>query len=233
MRCRSLRRLRRSGGWQFRRLGPEDIWSLGRLPGLLERYCYLSGGDDETIRDISFTGGIQVGGKRCQLYTLADAARQPASCAAGMRHGGYSTDLAPFIIGYSSPVGLLMDCNHIYNQYLFIGDSEATLREMEARRLRLESMSKASRGNAMARDAVDSFLNEAVKREQRMPVKAHTSNVLAWSDDPADWRKVKSNVGQAMMMMDVYLREETVGAPQNLVGGYSGQRRRLSDERGV
>ncbi len=207
-------------GWGLRRLRSEDMWSVGRQSGLLERYCYLGGHRDGSIRDISFTGGMRIGGRYCQLFTLAEAAQLPACCAAGIRNDRYSTDGSAFVIGYSSPLGLLLDCNHIYNQYIFIGDAEATLRDMEARRLRLESLSKASRGNAMARDAVNDFLNEAV-REQRMPVKAHF-NVLAWSDDPADWRDLKNKVGRAMVQVDVYPHEETVGAPQIWWAGIPG-----------
>jgi conjugation system TraG family ATPase len=206
--------------WSLRCLGPNDLWSKGREPGLLERYCYLSGQGDGAIRDISFTDGIRIGGRHCQLFTLAEAARLPAYCAAGIRHDQYSTEGSPFVMAYSSPLGLLLDCNHIYNQYIFTGDAEATLRELEAKRLRLESLSKASRGNAMARDAVNDFLNEAV-REQRMAVKAHF-NVLAWSDEPAEWREIKNKVGRAMMQVDVYPHEETVGAPQIWWAGIPG-----------
>lgn len=208
------------GGWKMRRLEPKDLWSTGENPGLLERYCYLDGRGEDAIRDVSFGNGIRIGGRHCQLFTLAEAARLPGVCSAGIRHEKYSTDGLPFVVGYSSPVGLLLNCNHIYNQYIFIGDEEATLRQMEERRLRLDSLSKASRGNAMARDAVNDFLNEAV-REQRMPVKAHF-NVLAWSDDPSEWRTVKNKVGKAMVQLDVYPHEETVGAPQIWYAGIPG-----------
>jgi conjugation system TraG family ATPase len=207
-------------GWGLRRLGSEDLWSTGREPGLLERYCYLSGHSDGAIRDISFASGIRIGSRHCQLFTLAEASRLPACCAVGIRHDKYSTDGSPFVTGYSSPLGLLLDCNHIYNQYIFITDTEATLREMEKRRLRLESLSKASRGNAMARDAVNDFLNQVV-REQQTPVRAHF-NVLGWSDDAADWRDVKNKVSRAMVQVDVYPHEETVGAPQIWWAGIPG-----------
>jgi hypothetical protein len=162
-----------SGHWRLRRLGVEDWWSENRRSGLLERYCSLGEEDEATLRDIAFTGGdIRVGRKHCQLFSLAEATHLPGSCAAGIRHDKYSTDGTPFVIGFSSPLGPLLDCNHIYNQYLYIGDTEATLKQLEARRLRLESLSRTSRGNAAARDAVNDFLNEAV-REHRLPVKVH------------------------------------------------------------
>ena len=84
-------------------------------------------------------------------------------------------------LAFASPIGQLLSCNHIYNQYVFIEDVQKTIQKLESKRLRLQSLSAYSRENAIAKDATDNFLNEAIA-EQRLPVKAHF-NLLAWTDN--------------------------------------------------
>ena len=77
----------------------------------------------------------------------------------------------------------MLRCNHIYNQYISLEEAPVTLKKLESKRLRLQSLSKASRENAIAEDSVNAFLNEAIK-EQRSPVKSH-ANVFAWTENAA------------------------------------------------
>jgi len=77
-----------------------------------------------------------------------------------------------------------------------------------------------SRENAISRDAVNDFLNEAVG-QQRLPVKAHF-NVLAWSDDEAKLKDLKNLVSSAMAQMDATAKKETDGAPQIWFAGLPG-----------
>ena len=74
----------------------------------------------------------------------------------------YSTDKTKFSVGFASPLGQLLSCNHIYNQYIFIEDAQKTIRRLESKRLRLQSLSAYSRENAIARMRPMSFLNEAI-----------------------------------------------------------------------
>ena len=75
-----------------------------------------------------------------------------------MDYDKYSTDKTRFSIGYASPLGQLLSCNHILNQYIFIEDTQKTLQKLENKRLRLQSLSTYSRENTIARDAVNNFL---------------------------------------------------------------------------
>jgi len=100
----------------------------------------------------------------------------------------------------------------VLNQYVFIEDGQRTIKRLEAKKLRLQSLSGYSRENAISRDAVNDFLNEAIS-QQRSPVKAHF-NVFAWSDDKDKVKDLKNLVGSAMAQMDATAKQETDGAPQ-------------------
>src|SRR5690606_26368039 len=174
--------LKDSGFIELRRLTNEELSGNDEYCGLVERYLNLQPNERSCIlQDISFKDGLQVGDKYCQLFTLADAAGLPAFCGSRINYDKYSTDRTKFSVGFASPLGQLLPCNHIFNQYIFVEDAQKTLQKLESKRLRLQSLSAYSRENAISRDASNEFLNEAIS-QQRLPVKAHF-NVLAWTDN--------------------------------------------------
>lgn len=210
-----------SGFVGIRRLLDEELAGTAKLPGMIEKYCFLLNDDDKPlIKDVHLKDNIRIGDDHCRLFTLADVEDLPSLCGSRINYDKYSTDKTKFSIGFASPLGLLLDCNHIYNQYIFIGDALKTQKLLEQKRLRLQSLSAYSRENAIARDATSDFLNEAIGR-QRLPVKAHF-NILTWTDNPEELQELKNRVGSAMAQMDANAKRETDGAPQIWWAGLPG-----------
>ncbi|PIF71257.1 TraG family conjugative transposon ATPase [Flavobacterium sp. 2] len=220
--CGQFKRIMEDSGFiKLERLRNESLRSESRRIGLVEKYCFLSECDDSFVfKDIRFDEGLAVGDKHCQLFTLGDAADLPGLCGSRINFDRYSTDKTKFSIGFASTLGQLLSCNHIYNQYIFIEDSQKTIQKLESKRLRLQSLSAYSRENMIARDATNDFLNEAVS-QQRLPVKAHF-NVLAWSTDKEELKEIKNKVSSALAQMDAAAKQETVGAPQIYWAGMAG-----------
>lgn len=205
----------------LRRLGDEELAGTALRPGVIERYCFLlSEGEPSLLRDVELKAGIRVGDKRCELYTLAGAEDLPSHCGPRITCEKYSTDRTAFSTGFASPLSLLLDGNHVYNQYIFLEDGEKTLKKLEAKRLRLQSLSAYSRENALSRDAVNDFLNEAIA-EGRLPVRAHV-NVLVWSEDAAELLAMRKKVAGAMAELDATCKQETAGAAQIWFAGMPG-----------
>lgn len=210
-----------SGFVQLRRLTAEALQSDATRAGLLERYCFLAGPSaSPMLKDWSFGDGLRVGDQYVQLYTLADAADLPAACGSRINYDRYSTDQTKFSIGFASALGQLLPCNHLYNQYLFIGDPAKTIQSLERKRLRLQSLSAYSRENAIARDATNAFLNEAIS-QQRLPVRAHF-NVLAWTSEAAQQKELKNLVSSALAQLDATPKHELSGAAQIYWAGIPG-----------
>ncbi|MFP9097771.1 TraG family conjugative transposon ATPase [Flavobacterium sp. RHBU_24] len=202
-------------------LTDNDLYSEERKIGILERYCSLGEDSDSFVfGDLSFDDGLLINGKHAQLYTLADAADLPSLCGPRVTYDPYSTDRTRFSVGFSSPLGQLLPCNHIYNQYIFIEDSAKTLQRMESKRLRLQSLSAYSRENLIARDATNEFLNEAISK-QRLPVRSHF-NLLVWSQHKDELNDLRNMVSSALAQMDASAKLETVGAPQIYWAGIPG-----------
>jgi conjugation system TraG family ATPase len=210
-----------SGFVKLKRIDNEALAGSGKKAGLLERYCFLlSEKEIPVIRDIHFKDGLQIGDQYCQLYSLSDVEDLPSLCGSRINYDRYSTDKTKFSVGFASPVGQLLSCNHIYNQYIFIEDVNKTIKHLESKRLRLQSLSTYSRENAISRDATNDFLNEAIS-SQRQPVKAHF-NVMLWTDNKAELKELKTQVSSALAQMDAVARQETDGAPQIFWAGIPG-----------
>ena len=220
--CSQFKRILEDSGFvKLKRLKDEDLLSEKRKAGLIEKYCFLSERNDELIiKDIVFNDGIRVGKQFCQLYTLGNAENLPTLCGSRINFDKYSTDKSKFSVGFASMVGQLLPCNHIYNQYIFIQDSQKIIQKLESKKLRLQSLSAYSRENAIARDATNDFLNEAIS-EQRLPVKAHF-NLLVWTDDKEKLKEVQNLVSSGLSQMDAVPKQESDGAPQIFWAGMPG-----------
>lgn len=210
-----------TGGIGLRRLRNEELSSEGRQAGLIERYCFLGASTrDPLLKDIVLKPALSVGDQSVQIFSLADAEDMPAFCGPRITYEKFSTDRTKFPVGFAASLGLLLPCNHLYNQFIVIGDVPATLRRLEKKRLRLQSLSAYSRENAIARDAVNDFLNECIA-DLRQPVKAHF-HVLTWTDKPEERKNIRNLVTSALAQMDATAKQETVGAAQLFWAGIPG-----------
>lgn len=210
-----------SGFVKLSRLNDDELAGTANHPGIIERYCFLlKENQPSLLQDIHIKDGLKIGDKNCELYTLSDAEDLPALCGSRINYDKYSTDRTKFSIGFASPLGSLLNCNHIFNQYIFTGDAQKTIKQLEAKKLRLQSLSTYSRENAISRDACNDFLNEAIA-QQRLPIKAHF-NILAWSEDAVEMKDLKNQVSSAMAQMDAVAKQETDGMAQVWFAGLPG-----------
>lgn len=206
---------------KLRRITTEELSSSPQQTGLIERYGFLNQETDTRIfSDFQFNNALKIGEKQLKIYTLGDAVDLPHYCGSRLTYDKYSTDKTKFPVSFAGHLGLLLPCEHIYNQYIFIGDASATLKKFEKKRLRLQSLSSYSRENAITKDATNDFLNEAIS-EQRLPVKAHF-NVQVWSENQQELQEMNNQVTTAFSQMDASVKAETIGAPQIWWAGIPG-----------
>lgn len=205
--------LQDSGFVKLKRLKDEELSGGPLYCGLLERYLNLHSNERNfLLQDINYKDDFRVGNKLCQLYTLSDAEDLPAHCGSRINYDKYSTDRTKFSISFASPLGQLLSCDHIFNQYIFIEDPQKTIQKLESKRLRLQSLSAYSRENSISRDATNEFLNEAIG-QARLPVKAHF-NVLVWTENKDQAKDLRNLVSSALAQMDAVPKQELDGAPQ-------------------
>jgi conjugation system TraG family ATPase len=181
---------------------------------------YLALGTDGIRRDLDFSNGVTAGEKHTVMFSMANAESLPVYCGPRITHDPYSTDTVKFPVGFVSPICQLLPCNHIYQQFIRIENTAAALRKLEKKKLRLQSLSAYSRENRVARDAADSFLQEAAL-EARQVVSAHF-HVLAWANDAAKLQELRNACAAGFTAIDASAKVETLGAPQLYWAGIPG-----------
>jgi len=208
------------GRIKLSKLSSEQLVSDRKRAGIIEQYYLLSFDERTPIKDVRLKETIQVGEFHCGLYALADMDSLPSFCGPRITYDKYSTDRTKFPTGFASSFGVLLDCNHIYNQYIFIGDSAKTIKQLEAKKLRLQSLSAYSRENAIARDSLNQFLNDAAAN-QMIPVKAHF-NLLVFDRSAEKLKELGNKVFAAAAVTEAVPKLETTGAAQIWYAGIPG-----------
>lgn len=156
-----------SGHIRLRRLETDEITGTKERPGLVEKYFSLSLEDETAVlQDICLKPGrMRIGDKRLCLHTLSDTEDLPGRLSTDMRYERMSTDRSDCRLSFAAPVGLLLSCNHIYSQYVFIDDAQEILQMMEKNSRNMLSLSKYSRSNAVNQEWTEMYLDEAHTKE--------------------------------------------------------------------
>ena len=74
---------------------------------------------------------MRIGDNTLCVHTLSDVDDLPGSVQTDTRYEKYSTDRSDCRLSFAAPVGLMLSCDHIYNQFLFIDDSAEILQRFE------------------------------------------------------------------------------------------------------
>lgn len=210
-----------SGLFRVERLSEAEIVGTAEKAGILEKYFALSQDDTATLQDLRLDPGqMQVGDNTLCLHTLSDLDDLPQKVSTDSRFERLSTDRSDCRLSFAAPVGLLLSCDHIYNQYIFLDSPAETFQQFEKRTRNLQSLSRYSRANQINKEWLDQFLNEGHSRGL-MPVRCHC-NVLAWSDDVEQLKRIKSDVGSQLATMECKPRHNTVDVPALFWAGIPG-----------
>ena len=202
-----------SGLVRVERLTEAEIVGTADDAGLLARYFALS---DERLpvvnEDIRLDPGVmRIGDKYLSMHTLSDLDMLPQSVATDFRYERLSTDRSDCRLSFAAPVGLLLSCNHVYNQVIFLDDHDETLKRLEATARNMNSLAAYSRSNAINREWIEMYLNEAHSQGLRS-VRCHC-NVMAWAESEAELKRIRNDVGSQLALMGCTPHHDTVDMP--------------------
>ena len=201
-----------SGLLRMTRLTDEEITGTDTSAGIIEKYFSLSQEDTACLQDLSLGAGeMKIGDNYLCLHTLSDPEDLPSNVATDCRYERLSTDRSDCRLSFAAPIGILLTCNHVVNQYLFIDDSAESLRKFEQTARNMHSLSRYSRSNQINREWIEEYLNEAHSKGLTS-IRTHC-NVMAWSDDREKLKRIKNDVGSQLALMEAKPRHNTVDVP--------------------
>ena len=202
-----------SGLVRVERLTEAEIVGTADDAGLLARYFALSDERRPVVNeDIRLDPGtMRIGDKYLSMHTLSDLDMLPQSVATDFRYERLSTDRSDCRLSFAAPVGLLLSCNHVYNQVIFLDDHDETLKRLEASARNMNSLAAYSRSNAINREWIEMYLNEAHSQGLRS-VRCHC-NVMAWAESESELKRIRNDVGSQLALMGCTPRHNTVDVP--------------------
>ena len=210
-----------SGFITLRRLRADEIVGTETAAGIVEKYFALSQNDTTVLKDISLNPEeMRIGDDFLCLHTLSDVEDLPGNVGTDSRYERLSTDRSDCRLSFAAPVGVLLTCNHVYNQYIFIDDHTESLKRFEQTARNMQSLSRYSRSNQINKAWIEEYLNEAHSKGL-VSVRCHC-NVMAWSDDREELKHIKNDVGSQLALMECKPRYNTVDVPTLFWAGIPG-----------
>lgn len=210
-----------SGLVRLERLTTEEITGTENEPGIIERYLTLSADGTTMLQDMQLNPDeMRIGDKRLCLHTLSDLDDLPGKVRTDGRYERLSTDRSDCRLSYAAPVGVMLSCDHIYNQWIFIDDSNENLSRFEKMAKNMQSLSRYSRSNQINKEWLDEYLNEAHSNGLQS-VRCHC-NIVAWAENGDELRRVKNDVGSALALMECTPHHNTTDLPALYWAGISG-----------
>lgn len=210
-----------SGLVRLERLTTEEITGTESEPGIIERYLTLSADGTTMLQDMQLNPDeMRIGDKRLCLHTLSDLDDLPGKVRTDGRYERLSTDRSDCRLSYAAPVGVMLPCDHIYNQWIFIDDSNENLSRFEKMAKNMQSLSRYSRSNQINKEWLDEYLNEAHSNGLQS-VRCHC-NIIAWAENGEELRRVKNDVGSALALMECTPHHNTTDLPAVFWAGIPG-----------
>ena len=210
-----------SGFIRLTKLTTDEIVGTPESAGIIEKYFALSQENTTCLQDISLAAeDMRIGDNVLCLHTLSDTEDLPSQVRTDGRYEKLSTDRSDCRLSFAAPVGVLLSCNHIYNQYLFIDDHMESLKRFEKQARNMHSLSRYSRGNQINKQWIEAYLNEA-HSFGLTSIRCHC-NVMAWSDDYEELKRIKNDVGSQLALMECKPRHNTVDTPTLYWAGIPG-----------
>ena len=210
-----------SGFITLRRLRADEIVGTETTAGIVEKYFALSQNDTTVLKDISLNPEeMRIGDDFLCLHTLSDVEDLPGNVGTDSRYERLSTDRSDCRLSFAAPVGVLLTCNHVYNQYIFIDDHAESLKRFEQTARNMQSLSRYSRSNQINKAWIEEYLNEAHSKGL-VSVRCHC-NVMAWSDDREELKHIKNDVGSQLALMECKPRHNTTDVPTLFWAGIPG-----------
>lgn len=197
-----------SGFIRLERLTEEELIGTGQVVGLIEKYLSLSS-KAAWLEDIELCADhVRVGDKTACLFTLSNLDDLPSHVSTDIADRKYTTDQSSCSLSFGANLGLLLGCNHIYNQYIFVDSSAEILRNLEKSARTMLSLSRYSRENQINCEWIDLYLNEA--HSKGFTAIRSSANVLAWTESDIKLKRIKNEIGSQITAMGCKPRHNTI-----------------------
>ncbi|QCX00668.1 TraG family conjugative transposon ATPase [Aggregatimonas sangjinii] len=178
-------------------LTKENYFSAERLKDdalvlLLDKYFSLSKDGDTFLKDVFMDKKLQVGNKHAEIYSISSNLQLPIKIDSSIRNGDFSTPKTDFQIPFIQPISVGLDCNHIYNQVIYIEKSEKLYSHLTSKMNKFKSLAVISKENKLIYDQINDLIQTVLEKELKF-VKQHYS-VIIWNESQEGLDKNRTEI---------------------------------------
>lgn len=166
MKCSNsfINKLNLSDFFKIKQLKEQEIIDL------LKSYFSLSNSssfhEDEDY-EISFDKEFCVKDNFVKIFSMSNCSDLPQSFSRVKKEMSYSTDRTDFFIPFTHNYVFSISCNHLYNQVIFVQESDDIKKEIELKSNKFQGLRSLSRFNKLSNETLDKFLDEGEKNKTR------------------------------------------------------------------
>jgi len=160
--------------FNVKKLGNDEIIAL------ISTYFSLSKKGDHVLKDIFVDKKLQVGNKIGEIYSIASNNQLPLSIDSTVRNNDFSTPKTSFQIPFIQPICVGLDCNHIYNQVIYIDNSDAVFKKLKTKLNQFKSLALLSKENEVTYNQINDLVENVIENELNF-ITQHYS-VIIWND---------------------------------------------------
>ncbi|WP_271781966.1 TraG family conjugative transposon ATPase [Aquimarina algiphila] len=145
---------------------------------VLSKYFSLSRTNEQTLKDLFFDKKLQVGNKIAEMYAITSYDQLPLTVETTKKNIDFSTQKTNFQIPFIQPICLGLECNHIYNQVIYIEKSEKVFSKLKTKLNQFKSLAVLSKENEVTYDQINDLVSTVIEDELRF-VNQHF-NIILW-----------------------------------------------------
>ena len=211
------------------RLRGKQLCDPEGVGGLLERYLSLSMEEEVVpLSDVQIDGDITVGDKHVKFFSVSDIDDMTDVVFTHNYVSGLSSENSRISVCFPAPVGLMLNVNHVYNQYIFKADKLDILPKMEKRAQQMKGLGSFAKVNAVNAALIDDYLTTQAYTGYP-PVRCHM-NVMVWTNDKTQMSRIRNLTTSAVSKMGIRPRENASTAALLFWAGIPGAASELPAE---
>lgn len=177
--------------------------------GILQRHISLQ--KPQVLEDFLIGDSMFIGDDQLCLHTISHLDDLGASVKTESKYSKLCTDQSDCMLSFATPLTLLLPCNHVFNQYVFLENHEETKKMLERKAKNMYSLGRFSRSNILNQELVNDYLNTA--EEFKLTSCYAHCNVISWSKDKEELNRIKNEVGSQLAMMGCKPHHNKIDVP--------------------
>lgn len=164
-------------------LEKEEFFTITKLDNdaileVIGKYFSLSKAGETSLKDLFFEKKLQVGNRVGEIYAITSNDQLPLFIEPTKKNVDFSTQKTNFHIPFIQPICLGLECDHVYNQVIYIDNSKSIFSKLKVKLNQFRSLALLSKENEVTYTQIDNLVKEVIENELRF-VSQHFS-VMLW-----------------------------------------------------